>query len=69
MSIKLGQSYRKHDLLLFSSPFLDHKVTQDELRQTLITIGAKTTATKASMTLNLEDYERQADELADDNVL
>ncbi|MCC3380638.1 hypothetical protein ACFQ5D_10380 [Paenibacillus farraposensis] len=27
------------------------KVTQDELRQTLITIGAKTIATKASMTL------------------
>ncbi|SFR27602.1 MULTISPECIES: IS110 family transposase [unclassified Paenibacillus] len=27
------------------------KVTQDELRQTLITIGARTTATKASMTL------------------
>ncbi|MDY8023697.1 IS110 family transposase [Paenibacillus polymyxa] len=27
------------------------KITQDELRQTLITIGAKTIATKASMTL------------------
>ncbi|MNP45426.1 hypothetical protein D3C76_1393480 [compost metagenome] len=40
--------YKPQDFLILQEMA---KITQDELRQTLITIGARTTATKASMTL------------------